>query len=121
MPHISTYGGTYLKDELTGVRRSIVHEDRDAKGGDLDVNDMAITSNLGSTSGPTEIKSEAGGASYMTGIIEAPAEMTSLGESPDRVLEIGTTSGPGGSSYMTGVGFPTDNVSGTSGPGGTSF
>ena len=79
MPHISTYGGTYLKDELTGARRSIVHEDRDANGRDLDVNDMAITSNLGANSGP------------------------------------------GGTSFMTGVGLPTDNIGGNSGPGGSSF
>ena len=79
MPHISTYGGTYLKDELTDARRSIGHEDRDANGRDLDVNDMSITSNLGSTSGP------------------------------------------GGSTCMTGIGFPADNIGSTAGPGGSTF
>ena len=36
--------------------------------------------------------------------------------------KIGSTSGPGGSSFMTGpIEMPADNLGGNSGPGGTTF
>ena len=52
-----------------------------------------------------------GGTSFIPSAIEAPAEMTSFGESLNLVLEIGSDSGPGASTFLTGqFEMPTDNV-----------
>ena len=57
-----------------------------------------------------------------TETFEPAAGMNSFGESLNPVLELGTNSGPGGSTFMTGqFEMPTDNVGGQSGPGGTTF
>ena len=63
------------------------------------------------------------GALYCTGhcfeTFETIAGMYSFGELLNRVFEIGGTSGPGGTSFMTGnIGFPTNNIEGSVGPGG---
>ena len=67
-------------------------------------NDGAVEGKLGG-------KSDSGGTSFITSAIEAPAEMTSFGESLNLVLELGGDSGPGASTYLTGqFEMPTDNV-----------
>jgi hypothetical protein len=63
------------------------------------------------------------GAGYCTGhsfeTFEPIAGMDSFGESLNPAFEIGGTSGPGGTSFMTGnIGFPTNNIGGSAGPGG---
>ena len=53
---------------------------------------------------------------------EPGAGMDSFGKSLNPVLEFGGSSGPGGSTFMTGeFEMPTDNVSGTAGSGGSPF
>ena len=55
----------------------------------------------------------------ITETFEPLAGMHSFGESLNHVLEIGSTSGPGGKSYMTGqFDFPTNNIGGSASPGG---
>jgi hypothetical protein len=63
------------------------------------------------------------GAGYCTGYcfeaFEPIAEMDSFGGSLNPAFEIGGTSGPGGTSFMTGnIGFPTNNIGGSASPGG---
>ena len=53
---------------------------------------------------------------------EPAAGMNSFGESLNPVLEVGTNSGPGGSTFMTAqFEMPTDNLGTNSAPGGSSF
>ena len=63
------------------------------------------------------------GAGYCTGhsfeTFEPIAGMDSFGESLNPAFEIGGTSGPGGTSFMTGnIGFPTNNLGGSVDPAG---
>ena len=63
------------------------------------------------------------GAGYCTGYcfeaFQPIAEMDSFGGSLNPAFEIGGTSGPGGTSFMTGnIGFPTNNIGGSASPGG---
>jgi len=105
MPHIYTHSGPFLKDQLTGTRRFVIIEDRDTDDRDLDVNDMAMINTVDEPSCP-------GATAYTTGVIKAPVEMTSSVESPNHEPEIDGTAGPGGTTYMTGFGFPADNFVG---------
>ena len=67
-------------------------------------NDGAVEGKLGG-------KSDSGGTSFITSAIEAPAEMTSFGESLNPVAELGGTAGPGATSFLTGqFEMPSDNV-----------
>ena len=80
MPHYTTWGGTY-------VTRPVVIEDRDYSDNDYDINDIAIQSKqvdgiTGIKSAAQGIKAEAAGATYRTD-------------------NIGTNSGPGGSTFRT--------------------
>jgi hypothetical protein len=73
------------------------------------------TDNVATNSGP-------GGTTFMTETFEPAAGMNSFGESLNPVLEITGNAGPGGSTFMTGqFDMPTDNIGTNSGPGGTSF
>ena len=55
----------------------------------------------------------------MTETFEPAAGMNSFGESLNPVLEVGSTSGPGGSTFMTGqFEMPTDNIGGSASPVG---
>ena len=63
------------------------------------------------------------GTGYCTGhcfeAFEPIAVMDSFGGSLNPAFEIGGTSGPGGTSFMTGnIGFPTNNIGGSASPGG---
>ncbi|MDB4638951.1 hypothetical protein OAE83_00460 [bacterium] len=63
------------------------------------------------------------GAGYCTGYcfesFEPIAGMDSFGESLNLAFEVGGTSGPDSTSFMTGIiGFPTNNIAGSAGPGG---
>ncbi|WP_413325940.1 hypothetical protein [Synechococcus sp. MIT S9503] len=92
-----------------------------------------VRENIGANSGP-------GGSTYMTETFagsfslikgdlplendpfQPAAGMDSFGRSLNPVAELGSTSGPGGSTYMTGqFEMPTDNLGTNSGPGGTSY
>ncbi len=58
-------------------------------------------------------------AGSMTETFEPAAGMNSFGESLNPVAELGTNSGPGGSTFMTGrFDMPTNNLTGSAGPGG---
>ena len=81
MPHYTTWGGTY-------VTRPVEIEDRDYSDNDWDINDFVIESTqvdgiTGIKSAAQGIRSEAAGATYRTD-------------------NLGSTSGPGGTTYRTG-------------------
>ena len=63
------------------------------------------------------------GAGYCTGYcfeaFEPIVGMNSFGESLNPLLENGSNSGPGGTTFMTGnIGFPNNNLGGSADPGG---
>ena len=63
------------------------------------------------------------GAGYCTGYcfeaFEPIVGMNSFGESLNPLLENGSNSGPGGTTFMTGnIGFPNNNITGSASPGG---
>ncbi len=118
-------------DSLTGKGRptkiwtnggASTFEDRLAL--DYDANDVqfGMRQNLGANSGPGDNEGwncTCVPDSLFTETFEPAAGMDSFGESLNPVTELGSTSGPVGSSFMTGqFEMPTNNITGSAGPGG---
>ena len=101
MPHIVTFDGLIARNETSQPTDDFI------KLGDI--NDFTGDQDPG--------------VGYCTGYcfeaFEPIAGMDSFGESLNPAFDIGGTSGPGGTSFMTGnIGFPTNNIGGSAGAGG---
>ena len=128
MPHFTTYGGSRItvdpkmgdfttsqlqltRNYLDGHFNDVVfHSKHDTLIGyseaiGLDSSTLELTENLGDSAGPC-------GTSFPVQTFEPLAEFNSFGEAPNPVFEVGTTSGPGGTSYLT------ENVLGSVSHGG---
>ncbi len=84
-----------------------------------DVDGFMKLSDIKSELQTTDLRS---GNRFVIERFEPGSGMDSFGKSLNPVLEFCGSSGPGGSTFMTGeFEMPTDNVSGTGGPGGSPF